>query len=69
MNNLTGGIFAGLKQLSPNLSITTGTNEIDILIPKEDILEQLRKSIPDNIRNNITVEYTDKGVLMKVRLI
>ena len=63
------GILAGLKQFSPNMSVTNQQNEIEILIPKEDIVNAIKQGIPENTRQFIDVEYTDKGVVMKIRLL
>jgi len=63
------GILAGLKQFSPNMSVTNQQNEIEILIPKEDIVNAIKQGMPENTRQFIDVEYTDKGVVMKIRLL
>jgi len=66
---MPAGILSNLKQLSPNMTVQTQNNEIEILIPKEDIINAIKNGMPDNIKNFITIEYTERGVVMKVRLI
>lgn len=63
------GILAGLKQFSPNMSVTNQQNEIEILIPREDIVNAIKQGMPENTRQFIDVEYTDRGVVMKIRLL
>ena len=63
------GIFSGLKALSPNARVIPAGNEIQILIPKEDIIQQITNSIPDNIRGSIKVEYKDNGIVISAKLI
>jgi len=63
------GILAGLKQFSPNMSVTNQQNEIEILIPKEDIVNAIKQGMPENTKQFVDVEYTDKGVVMKIRLL
>jgi len=63
------GVLAGLKQFSPNMSVTNQQNEIEILIPKEDIVNAIKQGMPENTRQFIDIEYTDRGVVMKIRLL
>jgi len=63
------GILAGLKQFSPNMSVTNQQNEIEILIPKEDIVDAIKQGMPENTRQFVDVEYTDRGVVMKIKLL
>jgi hypothetical protein len=63
------GILSELKRLSPNMSILGQNNELEITIPKEDIINAVKQGIPENIRPYIDVLYTDKGIIMKIRLV
>lgn len=63
------GIFTGIKNLSPNANIKAEGNVLEILIPKIDLINQLKNSVPDNIKPFVDVEYTSEGLLMKVRML
>jgi len=63
------GILSALKQVSPNISVLSNNNVVEIVIPKEDIIAQLRNSIPENIRNSVEIHMDERGVIMKVRLL
>ena len=63
------GVLAGLKQFSPNMSVVNQQNEVEILIPKEDIVNAIKQGMPENTRQFIDIEYTDRGVVMKIRLL
>ena len=63
-----GGILAGIKNLSPNSTVRSNQNEIEINIPKEDIVNYIKNATPDNIRPYINVEYTETGIKVRVRL-
>ena len=66
---MPAGILSELKRLSPNMNILGQGNELEITIPKEDIINAVRQGIPENIRPYIDVSYTDKGIIMKIRLV
>ena len=62
------GILSALKQISPNINISSRDNTIEIVIPKEDIISQLKNSIPEGIRDSVEVYVDNRGVVMKIRL-
>ncbi|MEM2877877.1 MAG: hypothetical protein QXY41_07400 [Thermoproteota archaeon] len=62
------GVFSGIKNLSPNAQIKADQNMIEIVIPKTDLINQLKASIPDNIKPFVEVEYTLDGIVLKVKL-
>ena len=62
------GILSALKQISPNINISSRDNIIEIVIPKEDIISQLKNSIPEGIRDSVEVYVDNRGVVMKIRL-
>jgi len=63
------GVLAGLKQFSPNMSVVNQQNEVEILIPKEDIVNAIKQGMPENTRQFVDIEYTEKGVVMKIKLL
>ena len=65
---ISEGLLSGLKNIAPNATATAQNNEIIIEIPKEDILNQIKNSMPENIRHLIQLEYTERGIVMKARL-
>jgi len=66
---MPAGILAGLKQLSPNMDVVTQQNEIEIVIPREDIINAVKQGMPENMRQFVSVEYTERGVVMKIKLL
>jgi len=63
------GILSELKRMSPNMSILGQNNELEITIPKEDIINAVKQGIPENLKPFIDVSYTEKGIIMKIRLV
>jgi hypothetical protein len=66
---MPAGILSELKRMSPNMNILGRDNELEITIPKEDIINAVRQGIPENLRPFIDVSYTEKGIIMKIRLV
>jgi hypothetical protein len=66
---MPAGILSELKRMSPNMNILGRDNELEITIPKEDIINAVRQGIPENLRSFIDVSYTEKGIIMKIRLV
>jgi hypothetical protein len=51
------------------MNILGRDNELEITIPKEDIINAVKQGIPENLRPFIDVSYTEKGIIMKIRLV
>jgi hypothetical protein len=66
---MPAGILSDLKKLAPNMSVSGQGNVLEVLIPKEDIINAVRHGIQENIRPYIDISYTEKGIVMKIRLI
>jgi hypothetical protein len=66
---MPAGILSELKRMSPNMNILGRDNELEITIPKEDIINAVKQGIPENLRPFIDVSYTEKGIIMKIRLV
>jgi len=54
-------LLAKLKKASPNARINP--TKVEVFIPKEDILRSFKASNP-----NISVEYSEKGVVVSAKL-
>lgn len=63
------GLLGSLKSLSPNVTAEANGNEIEILIPKEDIVKQLFGATDPRIRNSMSVDIVPEGLKIKVRLL
>jgi hypothetical protein len=66
---MPAGILSELKRMSPNMNILGRDNELEITIPREDIINAVRQGIPENLRPFIDVSFTEKGIIMKIRLV
>jgi hypothetical protein len=66
---MPAGILSELKRMSPNMNILGRDNELEITIPKEDIINAVKQGIPENLRPFIDVSFTEKGIIMKIRLV
>jgi hypothetical protein len=66
---MPAGILSELKRMSPNMNILGRDNELEITIPREDIINAVKQGIPENLRPFIDVSFTEKGIIMKIRLV
>lgn len=63
------GLLGSLRTLSPNVKAEAIGNEIEILIPKEDVVEKLFSNSDPRIRSSMKVEIVPEGIKIKVRLL
>jgi len=66
--DVTQGILAGLKQISPNITGQTVGNNIEMFIPKDDVIGAIFKGADERTRNSMKVEFTSEGIKMTVKL-
>lgn len=66
--DLTQGILAGLKNISPNITGKTVGNNIEMFIPKDDVIAAIFKGTDERTRSSMTVEFTSEGIKMTVKL-
>lgn len=67
--NIVQGLLGSLRTLSPNVKAQALGNEIEILIPKEDIVNQLFGKMDARIRGSMTVDIVPEGLKIKARLL
>jgi len=67
-NQQLAGLFSGIRQMSPNANLNIVGNNLEIVIPFDDIVDTLKKSIPDNIRPAVRVEVVESGIKIVARL-
>jgi len=68
-DEMVQGLLGSLKTLSPNVTAQAMGNEIEILIPKEDIVKQLFGATDARIRSSMSVDLSAEGLKIKVRLL
>jgi len=62
------GLFAGIRQFSPNAMLNVAGNELEITIPFDDIINAIKSSFPENMRHLVNVTVVNNGVKIKARL-
>lgn len=63
------GLLGSLRGLSPNVRAEAKGNEIEIIIPKEDIVKQLFSNMDERIKSSMSVEFVEEGLKIKARLL
>jgi len=63
------GILGQLRGLSPNVKAQASGNEIEIMIPKEDIVNQLFSKADARIKSSMSVDIVPEGLKIKIRLL
>ena len=66
--DLTQGLLAGLKGVSPNITGKTVGNNVELFIPKEDVIGAVLKGADERTKNSMKVEFTSDGIKMTVKL-
>jgi hypothetical protein len=66
--DITAGILAGLKNISPNIKGSAEGNTLKLHIPKEDIIAQIFKGANPAIANAMKVNLTEKGIDIEIRI-
>ncbi|MCK4329665.1 hypothetical protein KAX02_07460 [candidate division WOR-3 bacterium] len=66
--DLSQGLLAGLKGVSPNITGKTVGNNIELFIPKDDVITAVLKGADERTRNSMKVEFTPDGIKMTVKL-
>jgi hypothetical protein len=62
------GLLEPLKKLSPNLNISVTGNELEITIPFKDIVDAVKNSMNEQLRQISTVTADANGIRIKIRL-
>lgn len=65
---MTQGILAGLKGMSPNITGKTVGNNIELFIPKDDVVAAIFRGADERTKSSMTVEFTSEGIKLTVRL-
>lgn len=66
--DMTKGILDGLKGMSPNITGKTVGNNIELFIPKADVIAAIFRGADERTKNSMSVEFTPDGIKMSVRL-
>jgi len=66
--DMSQGILAGLKGLSPNITGKTVGNNIEMFIPKDDVIAAIFRGADERTRNSMKVDFTPDGIKMTVKL-
>ena len=62
------GLLEPLKKLSPNLNVSMAGNELEITIPFKDIVDAVKNSMNEQLRQISTVTVDATGIRIKIRL-
>ena len=62
------GLLEPLKKLSPNMNMTMTGNELEITIPFVDVVEAIKGSMNDQLKQISTVSIDSNGIKIKIRL-
>lgn len=72
MNEQIQGLLSNLKnelmQKFGNVDLIPNGNELKIVIPKEDLIKQIKSNLNESYRNFIDVNITDKGIEINIKL-
>ena len=66
--DMTQGLLAGLKGMSPNITGQTVGNNIEMFIPKDDVIAAIFRGADERTKNSMTVDFTPEGIKMTVKL-
>jgi hypothetical protein len=62
------GLLEPLKKLSPNLNISVTGNELEITIPFRDIVDAVKNSMNEQLRQISTVTADSNGIRIRIKL-
>jgi hypothetical protein len=62
------GLLEPLKKLSPNMNISVIGNELEITIPFKDIVDAVKNSMNEQLRQISTVTADTNGIRIKIKL-
>jgi len=62
------GLLEPLKKLSPNINMAMVGNELEITIPFADVIEAIKSSMNDQLKQISTVSVDHNGIKIKIRL-
>jgi hypothetical protein len=62
------GLLEPLKKLSPNLNVSMAGNELEITIPFRDIVDAVKNSMNEQLRQISTVTVDTTGIRIKIKL-
>jgi hypothetical protein len=62
------GLLEPLKKLSPNMNMSMAGNELEITIPFVDVIEAIKGSMNDQLKQISTVSIDSNGIRIKIRL-
>jgi len=62
------GLLEPLKKLSPNLNISVAENELEITIPFKDIVDAVKNSMNEQLRQISTVTADSNGIRIRIKL-
>jgi len=61
-------IAEGLKKTMPNVSVNVAGRDVEIIIPYQDIVNDVRNRLDPSIRHLINVTFDQRGLIIKVRI-
>jgi len=62
------GLLEPLRKISPNISMTMGQNELEILIPFSDVVDAIKNSMNEQLKQISTVTIDSNGIKIKIKL-
>jgi hypothetical protein len=62
------GLLEPLKKLSPNLNVSMAGNELEITIPFKDIVDAVKNSMNEQLRQISTVNVDTTGIRIRIKL-